>query len=84
LILSSEHRVNRSFRPLGAAVHQVGVGAQGEAGVGVAQILADGFDRLALVQGGAGVEVPKGVAAVDSLVADANTYEGRAPGMKSR
>lgn len=44
------------------------VGPQGEARVGVAEVLTDRLDRLALVERGARVEVAQGTAPVLSLV----------------
>lgn len=60
---TQERCVDGPLGPGGTAFHQVRIGAQGEAGVGVAEVLADGFDGLALVEGGAG-EVPQGMAPI--------------------
>ena len=57
----------------------MGVDAQGEAGVGVAEVLGDGLDGLAGVDEHGGVEVAEGVHAVAHPFVDARLLQCRAP-----
>ena len=64
----TKYCVDGSLGALGAVLDEVGVGAQGEAGVGVTEVLTEGLDRFTFMERCAGVEVPESVAAVLACV----------------
>ncbi len=57
----------------------MGVDAEGEAGVRVAEVLGDGLDGSAGIDEHGGVEVPQGVHAVVSAGLDTGGHEGAVP-----
>lgn len=53
----------------------MGVGPEGEPRISVPEVLADGLDRLALMQSRAGVEVTQRVAAVLAFIWNAGAFK---------
>src|SRR5690606_24309149 len=54
--LVPEHGVDGALGALGTVLDEVGVGAQGEAWVGVTEVFTQGLDRLTFMERCAGVE----------------------------